>query len=142
MDIEQVARVVELVDNSQLHEVTIANSVQAITVVNNLDRQHITSCVKEFPTPKSEDRSSEYSQVYSPYVGRVYLSQDDCADNLVNEGDHIEEGQTICFIEELTKLLPVISNKKGTIGSILVESGQNIEYGQPILELKVSTQSK
>ncbi|WP_201557005.1 acetyl-CoA carboxylase biotin carboxyl carrier protein [Psychrobacter sp. 72-O-c] len=137
MDIEQVARVVELVESSQLHEVTIANSGQSITVVNKLKQQSVTSPIETTPTHKPENGGSEHSQVCATYVGQIFLSEDATTANLVNKGDHIRKGQTVCFIDELTRLLPVISDKKGIVSDILVADGQNIEYGQPIFNLEI-----
>ncbi|SNT69883.1 acetyl-CoA carboxylase biotin carboxyl carrier protein [Psychrobacter sp. LV10R520-6] len=137
MDIEQVARVVKLVEGSQLHEVTIANSGQSITVVNNLNQQSATSHVETRPIHKPGNGGSEHSHLCATHVGQVYLSEDDATDNLVNKGDHIQKGQKICFIDELTRLLPVISDKEGIVSDILVEDGHNIEYGQPIFNLEI-----
>ncbi|MBP2280716.1 acetyl-CoA carboxylase biotin carboxyl carrier protein [Psychrobacter sp. PL19] len=133
MDIEQVVRVVELVEGSQLHEVTIAHSGQSITVVNNLNKQG-TSSVETAPAYKP--KNNEHSHLCATHVGQVYLSEDDTTDNLVNKGDHIKKGQTVCFIDELTRLLPVISEKEGIVSAVLVKNGQNIEYGQPIFNLE------
>lgn len=137
MDIEQIARVVKLVESSQLHEVTIADNGQSITVVNNLGEHSNVSAnaIEATPTNEPEQQGSDVLQVGATYVGQVYLSEDDATDNLVKEGDHIQKGQTICFIDELTRLQPVISNKEGVVTAVLVENGQNVEYGQPILDL-------
>ena len=137
MDIEQIARVVKLVESSQLHEVTIADNGQSIKVVNNLGAQNNVSAspIEATPTHEPEQTGSDVLQVCATYVGQIYLSKDDATDNLVKEGDHIQKGQTICFIDELTRLQPVISNKEGAVTAVLVESGQNVEYGQPIFEL-------
>ena len=54
---------------------------------------------------------------------------------MIQKGDAIEIGQTIGFVEVLTKLLPVTSDKAGTVNEILVEESQVVEYGQPILQL-------
>ena len=137
MDIEQIARVVKLVESSQLHEVTIADNGQSITVVNNLGVQSNVSAnpIEATPTHETDQTGSDVLQVGATYVGQVYLSEDDATENLVKEGDHIQKGQTICFIDELTRLQPVISNKEGVVTAVLVESGQNVEYGQPIFEL-------
>jgi len=56
-------------------------------------------------------------------------------DNLVKKGDRIEKGQTVCFIEELTRLLPVVSEHDGIVSDIVVEDGISVEYGQPILDV-------
>ncbi len=46
MDIEQVARVVKLVESSQLYKVTIEDSGQSVTVVNNVNQQETLNPVK------------------------------------------------------------------------------------------------
>ncbi|WP_379544275.1 acetyl-CoA carboxylase biotin carboxyl carrier protein [Psychrobacter sp. R86515] len=137
MDIEQIARVVKLVESSQLHEVTIADNGQSIRVVNNLGAQNNVSAspIEATTTHETDQTGSDVLQVGATYVGQVYLSEGDATDNLVKEGDHIQKGQTVCFIDELTRLQPVISNKEGAVTAVLVESGQNVEYGQPIFEL-------
>ena len=137
MDIEQITRVVKLVESSQLHEVTIADNGQSITVVNNLGAQNNVSAspIEATTTHEPEQQGSDVLQVCATYVGQVYLSEDDATDNLVKEGDHIQKGQTVCFIDELTRLQPVISNKEGVVTAVLVENDQKVEYGQPIFEL-------
>jgi acetyl-CoA carboxylase biotin carboxyl carrier protein len=144
MDIDQIARVVKLVESSRLHEVTIADNGQSMKVVNNLGLPSRVATVKSVDsadtivTTDVAQTDRKTLQVCAIYVGHVYLSQDDATDDLVKEGDQIQKGQTICFIDELTRLLPVISDKDGVIGAILVENGQAIEYGQPILEVKAT----
>ena len=147
MDIEQVARVVKLVESSQLYKVTIENNGQSVTVVNNVNQKETVSPVKTKAVQDSTYKNSAdqnaanldsaLSQVRATHVGQVYLSKDGATDRLVSKGDHIEKGQTICFIEELTRLLPVVSDKAGVVSDILVENGQIVEYGQPILALEV-----
>lgn len=139
MDIEQIARVVKLVERSQLHEITITDNGQSIKVVNNVDSQSSVNPVEAMPIQELEHEGREPLQVRATHVGKGYLSEDDATDDLVKEGDVIETGQTICFIEELTRLLPVVSDKEGIVDTILIENGQNIEYGQPILKLISST---
>ena len=142
MDIEQVARVVKLVESSQLYKVTIEDSGQSITVVNNVNQQEIVSPVKAKAIQSGANQNaanldSALPHVHATHVGRVYLSEDGATDHLVSKGDQIKKGQTICFIEELTRLLPVVSDKEGVVSDILVEDGQSVEYGQPILALEV-----
>lgn len=137
MDTEQVAQVVKLVESSQLYKVTIEDNGQSVTVVNNVNQQETVSPVKTKAIQSAANIDSALSQVRATHVGQVYLSKDGATDRLVSKGDHIEKGQTICFIEELTRLLPVVSDKAGVVSDILVENGQIVEYGQPILALEV-----
>lgn len=141
MDIKQIARAVELVELSQLHEVTIVEGRQSIRVVNNLHHNTMNPVEETYSLETSttqNDASSDSSkaQITATYVGRIYLSEDGANDDLVSKGDQVEQGQTVCFIDELSRLLPVVSDKSGTISDILVKSGDNVEYGQAIFELK------
>jgi len=147
MDIEQIARVVKLVESSQLHEVTIADGDQSIRVVNNLgvpskashvatnDTTNDTTNDVTSATAKPNKPDRKIRQICATYVGQIYLSEDATTGNLIKEGDSIQKGQTVCFIDELTRLLPVVSDKSGIVTAILVESGQGVEYGQPIMVL-------
>lgn len=147
MDTEQVARVVKLVESSQLYKVTIEDNGQSITVVNNINQPEIVSPVKTKTVQNSTYKNSAaqnvadvdnaLSKVLATHVGRVYLSEDAANDPLVSKGDHVKKGQTICYIEELTRLLPVVSDKEGVVSNILVEDRQSVEYGQPILALEI-----
>ncbi len=142
MDIEQVAHIVALVERSQLYEVTIVDGSQSVRVVNNLDQRDITDSVDIGSLTKAQTAPNEAShdkeiQVIAPYVGRVYLNEDGAMDNLISKGKQVEKGQTVCFIDELSRLLPVVSDKSGTVNDILVANGDSVEYGQPIFNLKI-----
>lgn len=136
MDIEQVERVVKLVERSQLHEMTVVDGGQSIKVVNAIySQRHRPSFEADNGENTSKDDSNESAQVRATHVGIVHLSADAVTDNLVKKGDRIEKGQTVCFIEELTRLLPVVSEHDGIVSDIVVEDGISVEYGQPILDV-------
>lgn len=137
MDTEQVKRVVEMVERSQLHEVTIVDGAQSITVVNTSKATSPANRVDDSAVkPQDNDDSISGKQICASYVGIVHLSKDGATDNLVQVGDTIEQGQTVCYIEELTRLLPVISEHDGIISEILVAHGQGVEYGQGVFEVQ------
>lgn len=136
MDIEQVERVVKLFERSQLHEMTVVEGGQSIKVVNAIySQRHRPPFKADNGDNLAEDDSNESAQVRATHVGIVHLSADAVTDNLIKKGDRIEKGQTVCFIEELTRLLPVVSEHDGIISDIVVEDGIGVEYGQPILDV-------
>ena len=136
MDIEQVERVVKLVERSQLHEMTVVDGGQSIKVVNAIySQRHRPPFEADNGEKLAENDSNESAQVRATHVGIVHLSADAVTDNLVKKGDRIEKGQTVCFIEELTRLLPVVSEHDGIVSDIVVEDGIGVEYGQPILDV-------
>ena len=136
MDIEQVERVVKLVELSQLHEMTVVDGGQSIKVVNAIySQRHRPPFEADNGEKLAENDSNKFAQVRATHVGIVHLSADAVTDNLIKKGDRIEKGQTVCFIEELTRLLPVVSEHDGIVSDIVVEDGIGVEYGQPILDV-------
>lgn len=135
MDIEQVARVVDRVERSQVAAVTITDNDYTIKVINNLTQDSQINPINASTTDNQDNKSTDDLQVCAPYVGRVYLSADGAMDNLVSVGDDITVGQTVAYIDELTRLHPIVSETAGTIKQVLVNDGAWVEYGHPIFIL-------
>jgi len=70
--------------------------------------------------------------VKSPMVGTFYRSASPDAKSFVEIGSQVKEGETICIIEAMKILNEIEADKSGTISQILCESGQAVEYGQPL----------
>ncbi len=84
----------------------------------------------------SEDYSNSPNAVKSPMVGVVYLSADPNTPNYVKTGDSVKEGDIVCLIEAMKTFNPVKAHKSGTVSKILVEAGDPVEYGQPLVVIE------
>jgi acetyl-CoA carboxylase biotin carboxyl carrier protein len=69
----------------------------------------------------------------SPMVGTAYLSPDPEAAPFVSVGQTVKAGDTVMIIEAMKVMNPIIADKAGTIGAIFVESGQPVEFDQPLM---------
>ena len=86
------------------------------------------------PAPTAEeDYSKSPNAIKSPMVGVVYLSADPNSPNYVKVGDQVKEGDIVCLIEAMKTFNPVKSHKSGTVSKILVEGGDPVEYGEPLV---------
>ncbi len=86
------------------------------------------------PAPTAEeDYSKSPNAIKSPMVGVVYLSADPNSPNYVKVGDQVKEGDIVCLIEAMKTFNPVKSHKSGTVSKILVEAGDPVEYGEPLV---------
>ena len=86
------------------------------------------------PAPAAvEDYSNSPNAIKSPMVGVVYLSADPNSPNYVKVGDSVKEGDIVCLIEAMKTFNPVKSHKSGTVAKILVEGGDPVEYGEPLV---------
>jgi acetyl-CoA carboxylase biotin carboxyl carrier protein len=69
----------------------------------------------------------------SPMVGTAYLSPDPDAPPFVVVGQSINAGDTVLIIEAMKVMNPIIAASTGTVTAILVESGQPVEFDQPLV---------
>jgi acetyl-CoA carboxylase biotin carboxyl carrier protein len=83
--------------------------------------------------PASDDPANHPGAVKSPMVGVAYLSPEPEAPRFINVGDSVAEGQTVLLIEAMKTFNSIRAPKSGKIEAILVESGQPVEFGQPLL---------
>lgn len=85
------------------------------------------------PVEEIEDYSKSPNAVKSPMVGVVYLSADPNSPNYVKVGDSVKEGDIVCLIEAMKTFNPVKAHKAGKVTQILVEGGDPVEYGEPLV---------
>lgn len=71
--------------------------------------------------------------VPSPMVGTAYRAPEPTAKSFVEIGDSIEAGQTILIVEAMKHMNEVAAPHAGRVTQILVEDGQPVEYGQPLM---------
>ena len=82
------------------------------------------------------DYSNSPNAVKSPMVGVVYLASNPNSPNYVNVGDMVAAGDTVCLIEAMKTFNPVKAHKSGRVVKILVENGDPIEYGEPLVVIE------
>ena len=84
----------------------------------------------------SEKDESDGVRVKSPIIGTAYLAPEPGAKKFVEVGDKIKKGQTIMIVEAMKTMNHVPSTNDGTVKKILVNDGQPVEFGQPLIVLK------
>ena len=76
--------------------------------------------------------------VKSPIVGTFYAAPAPDAPPFVKVGDSVKEGQILCIVEAMKLMNEIEADQSGEIVGVLVESGQPVEYGQPLFSLRLS----
>ena len=108
----------------------------AVTTVATAAPQPTNTTEAASNTVENEDYSKNPGSVKSPMVGVVYLSSDPNSPNYVKVGDTVAEGDTVCLIEAMKTYNPVKAHKSGRVSKILVESGDPVEYGEPLVVIE------
>ena len=82
------------------------------------------------------DSENDGVRVKSPIIGTAYLAPEPGAKKFIQVGDKIKKGQTIMIVEAMKTMNHVPSTSDGTVKKILVNDGQPVEFGQPLIVLK------
>ena len=84
----------------------------------------------------SEKEDADGIRVKSPIIGTAYLAPEPGAKKFVEVGDKIKKGQTIMIVEAMKTMNHVPSTSNGEVKKILVNDGQPVEFGQPLIVIK------
>lgn len=84
------------------------------------------------PTP-SIDNENHPGTVKSPMVGTAYRAPEPNAPPFVEVGSVVKKGQTVLIIEAMKTMNHIAASHPGTVKAILVENGQPVEFGEPLL---------
>jgi acetyl-CoA carboxylase biotin carboxyl carrier protein len=71
--------------------------------------------------------------VPSPMVGTAYWSSEPGAKPFIEIGAKVSVGQTLLIIEAMKTMNQIPSPRAGTVTQILVEDGQPVEFGEPLV---------
>jgi acetyl-CoA carboxylase biotin carboxyl carrier protein len=71
--------------------------------------------------------------VPSPMVGTVYWASEPGAKPFVEVGTKVTAGQTLVIIEAMKTMNQIPSPRAGTVTQILIEDGQPVEFGEPLV---------
>jgi len=132
----------ELVDNLSEFNLTELEYQEGQTKVKvsraskGIDQVKSTSIVSSNKTVLSKSDDSDGRRIKSPIIGTAYLAPEPGAKKFVEVGDKIKKGQTVMIVEAMKTMNHVPSTNDGTVKKILVNDGQPVEFGQPLIVLK------
>jgi acetyl-CoA carboxylase biotin carboxyl carrier protein len=73
--------------------------------------------------------------IKSPMVGTFYRSASPGAKAFVEVGQVVKAGETVCIIEAMKLLNEIETDRDGVVKDVLVDNGEPVEYGQPLIVL-------
>ncbi|MBS0529614.1 MAG: acetyl-CoA carboxylase biotin carboxyl carrier protein [Proteobacteria bacterium] len=85
------------------------------------------------PAAGAADISKHPGMVPSPMVGTCYWAPEPGAKPFIDVGTKVTAGQTLLIIEAMKTMNQIPSPRAGTVTQILVEDGQPVEFGEPLV---------
>ena len=140
MDLEKIAGLVKLIEDSTLKDVKITMS--------KLDHPPVVAAgmppmpmpmAPAAPSPAAAPAAPEEEEVLfitSPIVGTFYSAAAPDVPAFVRVGDHVKEGQTVCILEAMKLMNEIQCEFDCEIEAVLVSNEQKVEYGQPLFRVK------
>ncbi|MGM0545087.1 MAG: acetyl-CoA carboxylase biotin carboxyl carrier protein [Bacteroidota bacterium] len=161
MDLNEIKKLLDLIAESEVNEVSIEEGDFKIKVKKNPDIkessapqmpvQYQMPAQQPQPQPAAQPQQQPASGasgdtsggtdsgdepsgdvVKSPIVGTFYRSPSPDDDPFVQVGDTVEKGQTLCIVEAMKIMNEIESDYSGEVKKILVDDAEAVEYDQPL----------
>jgi acetyl-CoA carboxylase biotin carboxyl carrier protein len=85
------------------------------------------------PAGNAADPAKHPGVVPSPMVGTAYWAPEPGAKPFVEVGTKVSAGQTLLIIEAMKTMNQIPSPRAGTVTQILIDDGQPVEFGEPLM---------
>ncbi len=85
------------------------------------------------PAASANEIAEHPGAVTSPMVGTAYRAPEPGAPPFVEVGTTVKEGQTLMIVEAMKTMNHIPAPRAGKVTAILVEDGQPVEYGEPLV---------
>ena len=139
MDLRKLKKLIDLVQESGISELEVTEGEEKVKIVKSggaglavaAPAPVTPALAPSAPVPAPAEIPGHL--VKSPMVGTFYRCPSPGAKAFVEVGDTVKSGDTICIIEAMKLLNEIECDKDGVIKAILVENGQPVEYGEPLV---------
>lgn len=147
MDLEKIAGLVKIIEDSSLKEFSYKEGEIKITMSKRDNAPIVAAGVSSMPAMgmapaaasvqvTAEEGEEESLFITSPIVGTFYSAAAPDVPAFVRVGDRVKEGQTVCILEAMKLMNEIQCEYDCEIEAVLVSNEQKVEYGQPLFRVK------
>ncbi|WP_448506278.1 acetyl-CoA carboxylase biotin carboxyl carrier protein [Immundisolibacter sp.] len=142
MDIRKIKKLMELVEQSGINELEVREGEESIRLSKAPTGVMMTPVAAPVATAPAAApttivaaapaQPAGYTQT-APMVGTFYRAASPDSPPFVEVGKQVAAGDVICIIEAMKLMNQIEADKAGVVAAILVEDGQPVEFGQPLV---------
>ena len=141
VDHDLIRELAQLLDETGLTEIEFERDGQRVRVARQAEAITVAparaSAPTDGPVPAAVaaplDPAKHPGVVTSPMVGTAYVGAEPGARPFVEVGSRVEVGDTLLIVEAMKTMNQIPSPRSGTVIQILIEDGQPVEYGEPLM---------
>jgi acetyl-CoA carboxylase biotin carboxyl carrier protein len=141
-DTALIRELASLLDEAGLTEIEIERAGFRVRVARNISIAASIPASQPHPSAAPmpaagaapvSDIAQHPGMVPSPMVGTVYWASEPGARPFIEVGAKVTAGQTLLIIEAMKTMNQIPSPRAGTVTQILIEDGQPVEFGEPLV---------
>ena len=148
MDIRKIKKLIELLEDSDVTEIEIVEGEESVRIARGsvaapvAVAQAAPVIAVAMPSAGASEVAAAPADavglppgtiVESPMVGTFYRSSTPESKAFVEVGQAVSKGDTLCIIEAMKIMNQIEAEASGTVRAVLVEDGQPVEYGEPLI---------
>ncbi len=155
MDIRKIKKLIELVEESGIAELEISEGEESVRISRSVAPTAAYSMPMMNTMPQMAAQAMPAAapmasvapvaeapvaapvisghKVLSPMVGTFYRAPSPEAKSFVEVGQSVNVGDTLCIVEAMKMMNQIQADKAGVVTAILAESGDPIEFDQPLV---------
>lgn len=149
MDIRKIKKLIELLEDSNVSEIEIREGEESVRIARGgvAPIAAIQPLQAAAPAPAVPVAAAAATSIAaepsndlppgnvleSPMVGTFYRSSSPTSKPFVEVGQSVSAGDTLCIIEAMKIMNQIEAETSGTVRAILVEDGQPVEFGEPLI---------
>ncbi len=153
MDIEEIKTLTDLMVANNLSEIVIRDGDKRILLRRGAREAVVTTipaamaaplapppppvpaaAAPAVAAPRKDD--ADLAKITSPMVGTFYASADPNSPPFVQVGSVVNPDTVVCIIEAMKVFNEIKAEVSGTIEAILVQNGEAVEFGQPLMAVR------
>jgi acetyl-CoA carboxylase biotin carboxyl carrier protein len=141
VDHELIRELARLLDETGLSEIEFERDGQRVRVARQPQAAAAAPArpapADDAPMPASDaaplDPAKHPGVVTSPMVGTAYVGPEPGSRPFVEVGSQVQAGDTLLIVEAMKTMNQIPSPRSGTVIQVLIEDGQPVEYGEPLM---------
>jgi acetyl-CoA carboxylase biotin carboxyl carrier protein len=156
VDLRKIKKLIELVEESGISEIEIREGEETVrisrqspapvqTIVLVPEAQFNRESAARLATPPHAPipevkpiEEPEGHLIKAPMVGTFYQGPSPSSPPFAEVGKRVKRGDVICIIEAMKVMNQIESDADGVVAAILVDTGQPVEYDQPLIAIKTA----
>ena len=146
MDLRKLKKLIDLVEESGIAVLEVTEGEEKVRIVKSGRIASDTAVMLAAAPPAAPvaapapvaaapaaPAQPDGQELKSPMVGTFYRAASPDSKPFVEVGDTVKKGQAVCIIEAMKLMNEIEADHDGVVKAVLVENGQPVEYGEPLL---------